>query len=113
MYSISHDFNKFEKYALPLASNPFPMPSDDAVVSVDKEGNPVSYFGDDVWDFNAFFNLTNDTKSNYQISFHPKKHNPNPLIELKQRLYFLIWGAKGNLLHMDGGTFRKLVSVGT
>ncbi|WP_435249409.1 site-specific integrase [Vibrio sp. nBUS_14] len=107
MYSISHDFNKFEKYALPLASNPFPMPSDDAVVSVDKEGNPVSYFGDDVWDFNAFFNLTNDTKSNYQISFHPKKHNPNLLIELKQRLYFLIWGAKGNLLHMDGGIFRK------
>lgn len=91
MYSISHDFNKFEKYALPLASNPFPMPSDDAVVSVDKEGNPVSYFGDDVWDFNVFFNLTNDKKSNYQISFHPKKHNPNLLIELKQRLYFLIW----------------------
>lgn len=107
MYSISHDFNKFEKYALPLASNPFPMPSDDAVVSVDKEGNPVSYFGDDVWDFNVFFNLTNDKKSNYQISFHPKKHNPNLLIELKQRLYFLIWGVKGNLLHMDGGTFRK------
>ncbi|EKF9062915.1 site-specific integrase [Vibrio cholerae] len=107
MYSISHDFNKFEKYALPLASNPFPMPSDDTVVSVDKEGNPVSCFRDDVWDFNAFFNLTNDVKSNYQISFHPKKHNPNLLIELKQRLYFLIWGARGNLLHMDGGTFRK------
>ncbi|ELH0871175.1 site-specific integrase [Vibrio cholerae] len=107
MYSISHDFNKFEKYALPLASNPFPMPSDDTVVSVDKEGNPVSYFRDDVWDFNAFFNLTNDIKSNYQIKFHPKKHNPKLLIELKQRLYFLIWGARGNLLHMDGGTFRK------
>lgn len=107
MYSISHDFNKFEKYALPLTSNPFPMPSDDTVVSVDKEGNPVSCFGDDVWDFNAFFNLTNDVKSLYQINFLPQKHKPKLLIELKQRIYFLIWGAKGNLLHMDGGTFRK------
>ncbi|HHX8346889.1 TPA: site-specific integrase [Vibrio diabolicus] len=107
MYSISHDFNKFEKYALPLASNPFPMPSDDTVVSVDKEGNPVSYFGDDVWDFNAFFNLTNDKKSKCQINFHPKKHTPKLLNELKQRIYFLIWGARGNLLHMEGDTFRK------
>ncbi|HHF2900256.1 TPA: site-specific integrase [Vibrio alginolyticus] len=107
MYSICHDFNKFEKYALPLTSNPFPMPNDDTVVSVDKEGNPVSCFGDDVWDFNAFFNLTNDVKSLYQINFLPQKHNPKLLIELKQRIYFLIWGAQGNLLHMDGGTFRK------
>lgn len=107
MYSISHDFDKFEKHALPLTSNPFPMPSDETVVSVDKEGNPVSYFGDDVWDYNAFFNLTNEPKSSYQINFHPKKHNPKLLMELKQRIYFLTWGAKGNLLHMDGGTFRK------
>ncbi|EPA8650995.1 site-specific integrase [Photobacterium damselae] len=108
MYSISHDFDKFEKHALPLTSNPFLMPSDDTVVSVDKEGNPVSYFGDDVWDFNAFFNLTNEKKSDYQINFHPKKFTPKLLIEFKQRIYFLIWGAKGDLLHMDEGTFRKL-----
>ncbi|HCE1980396.1 TPA: site-specific integrase [Vibrio parahaemolyticus] len=107
MYSISHDVDQFEKYALPLSSNLFPMPNDNTVVSVDKEGNPVSYFGDDIWDFNAFFNFTNDQKSNYQINFHPKKHNSKLLMELKQRIYFLIWGAKGNLLHMDGGTFRK------
>ena len=107
MYSISHDFDKFEKYALPLTSNPVPMPNDGTVVSVDKEGNPVSYFGDDVWDFNAFFNLTNESKSEYQINFHPKKHNPKLLNELKQRIYFLIWGARGDLLHMGGDTFRK------
>ncbi|NGZ19107.1 site-specific integrase [Vibrio aestuarianus] len=107
MYSISHDVDQFEKYSLPLSSNLFPMPNDNTVVSVDKEGNPVSYFGDDIWDFNAFFNFTNDQKSNYQINFHPKKHNSKLLMELKQRIYFLIWGAKGNLLHMDGGTFRK------
>lgn len=107
MYSVSHDFDKFEKYALPLTSNPFPMPNEGTVVSVDKKGNPVSYFGDDVWDFNAFFNLTNEKKSKYQINFHSKMHNPKLLIELKQRIYFLIWGAKGNLLHMDGETFRK------
>ena len=107
MYSISHDFDKFEKYALPLSSNPFPMPNDNTEVSVDKEGNSVSCFGDDVWDFNAFFNLTNEQKSDYQINFHPKKFNPKLLMEFKQRIYFLIWGVKGNLLHMDGGTFRK------
>ncbi|CAK1748418.1 site-specific integrase [Vibrio cyclitrophicus] len=107
MYSISHDFDKFEKYALPLSSSPFPMPNDDTVVSVDKEGNPVSYFGDDIWDFNAFFNFTNEPKSDYRINFHPKKHNPKLFMELKQRIYFLIWGAKGELLHMVGDTFRK------
>ncbi|WP_045392194.1 site-specific integrase [Vibrio rotiferianus] len=107
MYSVSHDVSKFEKYALPLTSNPFVMPNDSTVVSVDKDSNPVSYFGDDVWDFNAFFNLTNEQKSRYQIKFYPKKHNPKMLIELKQRIYFLIWGVKGDLLHMEGGTFRK------
>lgn len=106
MYSISHNFDKFEKYALPLTSK-LPMPSDDTVVSVDKEGNPVSYFSNDVWDFNAFFNLTNEIKSNYQIKFHPQKHNPKLLNELKLRIYFLIWGAKGELLHIEGETFKK------
>ena len=107
MYSLSFDVGKFEQYALPSTLNPFPMPCDGTVVSVDKNGNPVSYFEDDVWDFNAFFNLTNEKKSRYQINFHPKEHNPKLLIELKQRIYFLIWGAKGSLLHMEGGTFRK------
>lgn len=107
MYSVSFDVSKFEQYVLPSTSNPFSMPSDTTVVSVDKDGNPVSYFGNDVWDFNTFFNLTNEPKSLYQINFHPKEHNPKLLIELKQRIYFLIWGAQGSLLHMDGDTFRK------
>lgn len=109
MYSVSYDIDKFEKYALPApsSSSKFVMPYDNTVVSIDKDGNPVSYFGDDVWDFNAFFNLTRESKSNYQINFHPEKHQPELLVELKQRIYFLIWGAKGDLLHMEGDTFRK------
>ncbi len=107
MYSVSYDVGKFEQYALPSTPESFPMPGNETVVSVDKDGNPVSYFKDDVWDFNAFFNLTNDSKSRYQINFHPKEHNPKLLIELKQRIYFLIWGSQGSLLHMEGDAFRK------
>jgi integrase len=107
MYSISMDFSQFEQHALPESSGQFVMPNNKTVVSVDKDGNPVSYFGDDVWDYNAFFNLTNDTKSVYQINFHPNKHNLKLLEELKQRMYFLIWGAKGELLRMEGKAFRK------
>ena len=109
MYSVSYDTNKFEHYAppVPSASSEFVMPDNNTVVSIDKDGHPVSYFGDDVWDFNAFFNLTKEIKSKYQINFHPEKHQPKLLNELKQRIYFLIWGAKGDLLHMEGGTFRK------
>ncbi|MCT7947949.1 site-specific integrase [Shewanella septentrionalis] len=107
MYSVSYDVAKFEQYAFPSMPGSFPMPCDETVVSVDKDGNPVSYFKDDIWDFNAFFNLTNESKSLYQINFHPKKHNPDLLIELKQRIYFLIWGSQGSLLHMEGDAFRK------
>mgnify|MGYP003627092679 CR=1 FL=1 len=83
------------------------MPNDKTVVSVDKNGNAVSYFADDIWNYNAFFNLTNEKKSLYQINFKPDKHNPKLLLELKQRIYFLIWGAEGELLSMAGETFRK------
>lgn len=110
MYSVSNDTDKFEQYALqtPSTSSEFVMPDDNTVVSIDKEGNPVSYFGDDIWDFNAFFNLTRDRKSLYWINFFPEKHQPKLLIELKQRVYFLIWGAKGNLLNMEGDTLRTI-----
>ncbi|WP_246601118.1 site-specific integrase [Alteromonas antoniana] len=109
MYNVSLDTDKFEQYALPTpsTSSKFVMPGDNTVVSIDKDGNPVSYFSEDIWDFNAFFNLTRDRKSLYQINFTPEKHQPTLLIELKQRIYFLIWGAKGNLLCMEGDTFRK------
>ncbi|AMO54470.1 integrase [Endozoicomonas montiporae] len=107
MFSVSMDVRKFERYALPQASDQFVMPDNRTVVSVDKDGNPVSHFGDDIWDFNAFFNRTNEIESIYQINFLPEKHNPELLLELKQRMYFLIWGAKGNLLHMEGETLRK------
>jgi integrase len=101
------DLSKFEQYALPQSSGQFVMPNDKTVVSVDKNGNPVSYFWQDKWDYNAFFNLTNESKSKYQINFHSDKHNPQLLLELKQRIYFLIWGAQGELLSMEGETFRK------
>ena len=104
MFSVSHDFAQFEQYALTSSSD---MPTDETVVSVDKAGQPVSYFKDDIWDFNAFFNTTNEKKSLYQINFHPKQHQPELLLELKQRIYFLIWGEKGELLHSTGDTFRK------
>ncbi len=107
MYSLSFDVAKFEKYALPQVSDQYVMPEDRTVVSIDKDGNPVSYFGDDIWDFNAFFNFTSEMKSKYQIKFFTEKHQPKLLIELKQRIYFLIWGAKNELLHMEGETFRK------
>jgi integrase len=101
------DFSRFEQYALPQPAGQFVMPTDMTVVSVDKNGNPVSYFWQGKWDYNAFFNLTNESESEYQINFHPDKHNPKLLLELKQRIYFLIWGAKGELLSMEGDTFRK------
>jgi integrase len=85
----------------------FAMPDERTVVSIDKEGNPVSYFEDDNWDFNAFFNISGEIKSKYKIKFFAELHQPKLLIELKQRIYFLIWGAKGELLHMEGETFRK------
>ena len=109
MYSVSNDFELFDQYALPKKdeSCEFSMPDGDTVVSIDKGGRPVSYFRDDIWDFNAFFNLTKDRKADYQINFHPDKHQPELLNELKQRIYFLIWGAKGELLHMGDKTFRK------
>jgi integrase len=107
MHSISMDLSKFEQYALPQSSGQFVMPNDKTVVSVDKNGNPVSYFWQDKWDYNEFFNLTNEIKSYYQINFHSDKHNPQLLLELKQRIYFLIWGAQGELLSMEGETFRK------
>jgi integrase len=107
MHSISMDLSKFEQYALPQSSGQFVMPNDKTVVSVDKNGNPVSYFWQDKWDYNEFFNLTNEIKSKYQINFHSDKHNTKLLLELKQRIYFLIWGAQGELLSMAGETFRK------
>ncbi|CED61986.1 putative uncharacterized protein [Moritella viscosa] len=108
MFSVSMDVDKFKRYALPQSQ--FPMPSDATVVSVDKGGNPVSYFGDDTWDFNAFFNNTNESPSAYNMNHNPDKHNPKLLLELKQRLYFLIWGTEGELLHMNGDSFRKFSS---
>ena len=110
MYSVSNNFQLFDQYALPQKnnSNEFFMPNDDTVVSVDKDGQPVSYFRDNIWDFNAFFNLTRNKESKYQINFDPDKHQPGLLLELKQRTYFLIWGAKGELLHISNKTFRKI-----
>lgn len=110
MFSVSFEVNKFEQFALPIQKLSFPMPTKNTVVSVDKSGNPVSYFEDSVWDFNAFFNLTNERTSAYKIAFDPKKHNEKLLIDFKQRIYFLIWGEKGQLLHMEGNTFRKMES---
>ena len=107
MFSVSMDVSKFQGYALPQSSDQFEMPDKNTVVSVDKDSNPVSYFCDDIWDFNAFFNQTNEPKSSHQINFHPEKHNPELLLEFKQRVYFLIWGKQGDLLHMEGNTFRK------
>lgn len=106
MFIISSDTDKFKEYALPQASGQFAMPTDHTVVSIDKNGKPVPYFADDIWDYNAFFNRTNASKNLYKINFHPDKHNPKLLTELKQRIYFLIWGAKGELLHMEDDTFR-------
>ncbi|MDK4745474.1 site-specific integrase [Leclercia adecarboxylata] len=106
MFIISSDIDKYKEYALSQASGHFVMPDDHTVVSVDKNGKPVSYFADNIWDYNDFFNRTNASKNLYKINFHPNKHNPKLLTELKQRIYFLIWGAKGELLHMDGDTFR-------
>ncbi len=106
MFIISSDIDKYKEYALPQASGHFVMPDDHTVVSVDKNGKPVSYFADDIWDYNDFFNRTNASKNLYKINFHPDKNNQKLLKELKQRIYFLIWGAKGELLHMEGDTFR-------
>lgn len=109
MYNVSLDMKKYEQYTLPTPRTPseFVMPNENTVVSIDKNGSPVSYFGDDVWDYNAFFNLTRERASLYQIKFFLEKHQSELLIELKQRIYFLIWGTKDDLLHMEGNTFRK------
>ena len=109
MYNVSNDFQLFDQYVLSEKneSNEFVMPDEDTVVSIDKDGQPVSYFQDNIWDFNAFFNLTRNQKSDYQLNFHSDKHQPELLLELKQRIYFLIWGVEGQLLHMSENTFRK------
>ena len=107
MFCVSADTSKFEQYALPQASGQYPMPDDYTVVSVNKDGKPVSYFSDDTWDYNPFFNRSNESERNYKINFNQEKHNPQLLLELKQRVYFLIWGEKGGMLHMQGETFRK------
>ena len=44
MYSLSFDVAEFEKYALPQVSGQYVMPDDRTVVSIDKDGNAVSYF---------------------------------------------------------------------
>ena len=107
MFCVSMDVDQFEHYALPQTPGQFVMPDDNTVVSADKNGKPVSYFTDDVWDYNAFLNRTNEPKCKYVINFNPEKHNPQLLLELKQRIYFLIWGAEGDLLNIEGDTFRK------
>ncbi|CAH6855668.1 Phage integrase family protein [Vibrio chagasii] len=108
MYSVSMNVSQFENYALPHSPGQFIMPDDNTVVSVDKDGSPISYLRDDIWDFNEFFNNTHKTKSDYQINFHPKKHNPEINLELKLRIYFLIWGGGCDLLNMNEGAHRKL-----
>lgn len=110
MYSVSHDIQKFECFALTNTSNEYLMPSDRSVVSVDMAGEPVSYFDDAIWDFNAFFNHTREQSSRYQINFHHEKHNPELLKELKQRIYFLIWGDTNEMINMEGAVFRKFES---
>lgn len=110
MYSISHDHALFEKYALPTCEV-YPMPTARTVVSVKRDGSPASYFEDDNWDFNDLFNTKNENKSEYTLTFQAKKHNPKLLLELKQRMYWLIWGGKENLLSMEGKTFRKIEQV--
>ncbi|MGR5187737.1 site-specific integrase [Photobacterium damselae] len=110
MYSISHDHALFEKYALPI-DEAYPMPTARTVVSVKRDGSPVSYFEEDSWDFNALFNTKNERKSSYTLTFQANKHNPKLLLEFKQRMYWLIWGGKETLLSMEGKTFRKVEQV--
>lgn len=110
MYSISHDHTLFEKYALPN-DEAYPMPTAKTVVSVKRDGSPVSYFGDDYWDFNDLFNTKKEKKSNYTLSFQAQKHNPKLLLEFKQRMYWLIWGGKETLLSVEGKTFRKVEQI--
>lgn len=75
----------------------------DTVVSIDKDGNPISYFGDNSWDYNAF-NDGNLKKSELTIKFHAEKHNPRILHDLKERCYYLLW-REGELLE-GGKKFR-------
>lgn len=111
MFSISHDHALFDKYSLPTNTN-YPVPTNRTVVSVNKDGSPVSYFEDDAWDFNDLFNTTKASESQYKLAFQSAKHNPKLLIELKQRMYWLIWGGKGALLSVEGvDTFRKIESL--
>ncbi|MEZ8880285.1 site-specific integrase [Vibrio lentus] len=108
MFSISHDHALFDKYSLPTNTN-YPLPTNRTVVSVRKDGSPTSYFEDDEWDFNDLFNTTKAKQSNYKLTFQSAKYNSKLLIELKQRMYWLIWGGKGVLLSVEGaGTFRKI-----
>ncbi len=111
MYSISHHHALFDKYSLSTDTS-FTMPTIGTVVSVKKDGSPASYFEDDKWNFNDLFNIKGAVESKYTINFHAQKHNPELLLELKQRAYWLIWGGKGSLLEVEGaGTFRKIESI--
>ena len=62
--------------------------------------------------FNDLFNTTKAPESQYTLAFQSAKHNPKLLSELKQRMYWLIWGGKGALLSVEGAdTFRKIKNL--
>jgi integrase len=107
MYSVALNHTDFDVYS--LSDGDYSMPTDDTVVSLDKSFSPVSYFKDEKWDFNDFFNTNGAPKSQYIFRFPKGKHNAKLLLELKQRAYFLVWGGKGRLLDV-GNSFRKIES---
>lgn len=107
MYSVALNHTDFDVYS--LSDGDYSMPTDDTVVSLDKSFSPVSYFKDEKWDFNDFFNTNGAPKSQYIFRFPKGKHNAKLLLELKQRAYFLVWGGKGRLLDV-GNPFRKIES---
>ena len=82
---------------------------DDTVVSVDKEGRPVSHFKDDVWDFNALINDGSDTQTEYQIKFFTSKHNHDLLQDFKKRAYHLLWTQTG--MFDSDSKFRSFKAV--
>ena len=68
MFSISHDHALFDKYSLPTTTD-YPVPTNRTVVSVNKDGSPVSYFEGNAWNFNGLFNATKASASQYTLAF--------------------------------------------
>ncbi|MCH4563883.1 hypothetical protein MKP05_12185 [Halomonas sp. EGI 63088] len=92
------------------------FPDDTFVISRDKEGNPLSRYGDDIWDLTPYAVKT--VKLDFYVVFDLKKHEKkNPLMhkianEMKQLMWLFMWEPFHNSgLSYKPGTLRNYLGA--